>query len=141
MFFYTANQLDIRASLSTQENTAAAGRVEGTPVDISDLEGPLLAYVNSPVASSGDTVTYTVEDSETTSDADFDPVAAGDLVDPDTGDPATFTVVTDAVAVAEFLALKRENLRRYVRIVATTVGSGIDVYLLGLIVGQKKYTG
>lgn len=140
MFSYIANQLVVRPSLTAQESTAGAGAIKGSAVDISDLEGPLEAYVNAPVASSGDTITFTVQHSETTTDGDFGAVNAAHLVDPDTGVAATFTQVTDAVAVSQALALKRENLKRYVRIVATTAGSGIDVFFFGAIIGMKKYT-
>ena len=47
--------------------------------------------------------------------------------------------VTDAIAVSQSLALKREALRRYVRVVATTAGSGIDVTFAASVSFVKKY--
>lgn len=138
MFSYVANQLQVSASLLVQNSTAAAGAVNGTGVDIGELEGPLLVTANAPVASSGDTITFTVEHSS--DDSSYGAVDADALVNASTGAAATFTQVTDAVAVFESLALKRDRLKRYVRVVATTAGSAIDVNFAAYIVGLKKYT-
>lgn len=138
-FAYPANQIAIRASLLAQASTAAAGAINGTGVDIGEYEGPILVHVNAPVASASDTITFTVEHSESLSTG-YSAVPAAVLVNPDTGEADTFTVVTDAVAVNESLALKRERLKRYVRVVATTAGSSISVVFAAYIIAQKKYT-
>lgn len=128
------------ASLTAQASTAAAGAIKGTAVDISDLEGPVFIHVQAPVASASDTITFTVQHSETTTDGDFAAVSASTLVSPSTGAADTFTVVTDAVAVDETLALLRDVLKRYVRVVATTAGSGISVVFAAEVIGQPKYS-
>lgn len=138
MFSYVANQLQVSASLLVQNSTAAAGAVNGTGVDIGELEGPLAVTVNAPVASASDTITFTVEHSD--DDSTYGAVGADALVNPSTGAAATFTQVTDANAVFETLALKRDRLKRYVRVVATTAGSSIDVNFAAYIIGLKKYT-
>ena len=132
-----ANQLSINASLRVQVSTAAAGAVNGTGVDIGESIGPVLVVVDAPVASASDGIAFTVEHSYDNST--FAAVGADALVDPATGDADTFTAVTDAVAVFEKLALKRDRLRRYVRVVATTSGSGITVYFAAYIVFNKQY--
>ncbi len=136
-FFYLANQAEVVASLKAQRSTAAAGAINGVAVDIANYEGPLLAKVSAPVASTADTINFTVEHSEDGSTG-WSAVPAASLVNPDTGAAATFTQVTDAIAVEQTLALKRENLRRFVRLVATTAGTTIDVVFCGIIIGQKR---
>lgn len=137
-FVYPANQLEIQASLKVQVSTAAAGAINGTGVDIGEYEGNILVMVNAPVASASDTVTFTVEHSESLSTG-YGAVPAAVLVNPDTGEADTFTVVTDAIPVFETLALKRERLKRYVRVVATTAGGTISVSFAAFIIAQKKY--
>ena len=136
-FFYTANQLQIQASHLVQRSSAAAGAINGTAIDIGETEGPLLVTVNAPLASAADTINFTLQHSEDNST--WVAVAAATLVNPDTGVAATFTQVTDAVAVFQTLALKREVLKRYVRVVATTACGTIDVTFATYVLSQKKY--
>lgn len=136
MFTYLANRVEFNNSHIPQRSTAAAGAINGNAVDTAVYEGALLVRVNAPVASSGDTITFTVEHSEA-SGSGFGAVPAAALVNADTGAAATFTVVTDAVEVYQTLALKKELLKRYVRVVATTAGTSIDVIFSSTIVGQK----
>lgn len=133
--FYS--NLNITASLVAQV-ASSAGAVNGTGVDISGLEGTIYVHVNAPVASSADTITFTVEHSES-SGSGYAAVAAAALVNPTTGAADTFTQVTDAVAVDETLVLVRDQLKRYVRIVATVAGTSPTVYFCGFIAGQNKY--
>ncbi len=136
-FAYLANEIEVKASLRVQAGVSTSQN--GTGVDIGDYEGPILVVVDGPVASASDTVTFTVEHSES-SGSGYTAVSASALVDPSTGDADTFTQITDAVAVFETLALKREALKRYVRIVATLAGGTISVAFAGYIIGQKKNT-
>lgn len=134
------NNISVGVSLAAQRSTAAAGAINGTGVDISGLEGPVFVHVNAPVASASDTITFTVEHSES-SGSGYAAVSASILVNKDTGAAATFTQVTDAVAVNQTLALLRDQLKRYVRVVATTAGSSIDVTFAAYVIGQPKYSG
>lgn len=138
MYVYLADQATVSASLTAQNSTAAAGAINGSAVDISGFEGPLLVCISASAASTDDTITFTVQESPdgTTS---WTAVTASELVNPNTGDAATFTVVDDSAAVNETLALKRERLQRYLRVVATTAGSTIDVSFAAFIVAQKAY--
>lgn len=135
-FVYLADQVQIDDSHLVQNSTAAAGAINGTAVNIGETEGPLLVMVNAPVASTSDTIDFTVQHSSDNST--WANVPAASLVSV-TGTASTFTQVTDAVAVFETLALKPEALRQWIRVVATTAGSGIDVDFAAYIVSQKKY--
>lgn len=134
-FLYVPNQVDVKSSLKAQRTTAA-GAINGLAVDLAQFTGPVNVVVDAPVASAADTVTFTVQDSEDGSSG-WANIAAAVLVNPNTGVAATFTVVTDAIAVAEMLALKTETLKRYVRVVATTAGTSPDVTFFAGVVGQK----
>lgn len=136
MLFMIADQLSLNVSLAVQESTAAAGAINGTGVDIGEATGPIWVSVHAPVASASDTIDFTVEHSYDNST--FAAVSADALVDA-SNVAATFTQVTDAVAVNQQLILKRDRLRRYVRVVATTAGSTIDVYFAAFIIFSKKY--
>jgi hypothetical protein len=136
MFFYLANQAEITSSLKAQRSTASAGAINGDAVDLAKYNGPVLLKVSAPAASSGDTIDFTVQHSEDGSTS-WASVPAASLVNPDTGAAATFSQVTDAAAREETLALKRDNLRRYIRLVATTAGASIDVVFAGIVVGEK----
>lgn len=135
-----ANQLNTQASLLAQSvSSESATAHKGTAVDVGESIGPVLVLVNAPVASASDTITFTVEHSHTTTDGDFTAVGADALVDPASGEAATFTQVTDAVAVFEALALKRDRLRRYVRVVATTAGTSISGTFAAYLLFNKQY--
>lgn len=136
MFSYLPNQLRVEASIPAKSVSATEN---GAAVDISDTEGSPLVVINSPVASASDTVTYTVQHSYNGTTG-WENVPAAALVNPETGNAATFTQVTDAVAVFETLALKRDSLRRYVRVVATIAGSTVTAIVAAYIIAQRKYT-
>ncbi len=135
-FMYLANQAEVRASLNVQR-AAAPGAVNGTPVDIAGYDGPLTVSVDAPLASAGDTIDFTVEHAELAA-GPYAAVPAAALVNSDTGAAATFTQVTDAVAVFETLALKREVLRRFVRVVATVAGAAPDVTFAAYVAGNRR---
>lgn len=136
-FPYAPNQIRVTPSLTVQVGGSSAGAVNGVAVDLLQFQGPVLVSVHAPVASSGDTIAWTVEHSET-GVGSWATIGADYLVDPDTGEPDTFTGVTDAVAVNEQLALKTENLRRYVRVVATLAGTTISAPLAAFVIGPKR---
>jgi hypothetical protein len=136
MYAYLPNQLRIEASIPAKSVSATEN---GAAIDISDTEGSLLVVVSSPVASASDTVTYTVQHSYNGTTG-WEAVPAAALIDPETGAPDTFTQVTDAVAVFETLGLKRDSLRRFVRVVATIAGSTVTAIVSGYIIAQRKYT-
>lgn len=136
MFAYLPNQLDINTSLAPQRQLGATA-YNGSAIDISVYQGPLLVKVNAPATTVG-TVTFTVEESADGSSS-WAAIDAADLIDPDTGAASTFTVATTAVANDETLAIRRENVKRYLRVVATTAGGSVDVVFSGHIAGLKQY--
>lgn len=137
--FDLANQLSINAShRAGSRDTANAATADGTGIDIGELEGTILVVVDAAVASTGETMTFTVEHSYDNST--FTAVGADALVTPGTGAAATFTVNTASVAVFEVLALKRDRLRRYIRVKGTAAGNGTPAYVFAsYAIGVKKY--
>lgn len=138
--FDLANQLYVGVSIAAASyDTANAATLDGTGVDVGELSGTVLVRIDAAVASSGETMTFTVEHSYDNST--FAAVAAAALVDPATGIADTVTVNTASVAVNETIALKRDLLRRYVRVKGTAAGNGTPAYVCSaLILGVKKYT-
>lgn len=135
-----ANQLYIGKTIAAASyDTANAATLDGTGIDIGEIEGTILVRIDAALASTGETMTFTVEHSYDNST--FAAVDAAALVDEDTGEAATFTVNTAAVVVNEHLALRRDLLRRYVRVKGTAAGNGTPAYVVSaLIIGIKKYT-
>lgn len=133
-----ANQLSYNASLRTQTVSGESATAHnGTGVDIGESVGPILVLVDSTVMSASDTLDFTVEHSY--DNTTFAAVAADALVSPSTGAADTFTQATASVAVFEALALKRDRLRRYVRVVATTAGTSISGSFSAYILFSKQY--
>lgn len=134
-----ANQLSISASLRAASlSTANAATADGTGIDIGEMEGTVLVVVDAALASSGETMTFTVEHSYDNST--FADVGADALVDPATGLATTFTVNSASVAVFQTLALKRDRLRRYIRVKGTAAGNGTPTYVCAAYaIGVKKY--
>lgn len=140
MATFAANHIKVVPSLTAGVSGSSAGAAEGVAVDVSQFisQKAILVHINAPVASASDTTTFTVEHSYDGSTNWTS--AAALLMNPDTGETATFTVQTDAVAVNQTLALKRDQLRRYVRVVATVAGTSIANYYTAVIIGEKVYT-
>lgn len=134
-----ANQLSVQASIRANAyDTANAATLDGTGVDIGELVGPLQVLIDAALASTGETMTFTVEHSYDNST--WAAVPADALVNPATGEADTFTVNTAAVAVLETLALKRDRVRRYVRVKGTAAGNGTPAYrIAAYIIALKKY--
>lgn len=110
--------------------------VDGDGVDISGLDGNLVVALDSTAGDDADaTLTLTIEHRVDANDI-WAAVPAAALYDPDTGEAATFDVVTNAAASMQVLALKRELLKKEVRAVLTLAGATPEftcgVYLAGL---------
>jgi hypothetical protein len=127
--------LAARQALVSQTVTSTTA-VSGTGVDVTVFLGMLYVTVNAPVASSGDTLAIAVEHSETLASG-YSAVPADALLN-DTGAPATFTTVTDAVAVFQTLSLKLERVRKYVRITVTATGASISIPVSAVFFGELK---
>lgn len=130
-----AGALAVRNALTT---VALTTTTNGIAVDTSDLEGNLLAVVNSAAASASDTLDVTVEESLDGSTS-WAAVPADALFNPDTGAQATFTQVTASAASHQQLGVVKERVKRYIRLVFTVAGSSISIPCAASIVGAKKY--
>lgn len=137
--FDLADQLYIANTIANASaSTADASTLDGTGIDIGEISGTVLVRIDAAAASSGETMTFTVEHSYDNSS--FTAVSASALVTPGTGAAGTFTVNTASVAVNETLALKRDLLRRYIRVKGTAAGNGTPTYIVNaLVMGIKKY--
>lgn len=134
-----ANQLNIAASIRADSySTANAATLDGTGVDIGAAEGPILVTVDAALASSGETMDFAVQHSY--DNVTFTNIPADALVDPATGEAATFTQNTAAVAVFQTRAVKRDRVRRYLRVQGSALGNGTPTYKVAAqITFTKKY--
>lgn len=137
--FDLADQLYIANTIANASaSTADGSTLDGTGIDIGEISGTVLVRIDAAAASSGETMTFTVEHSYDNST--FTAVSASALVTPGTGAAGTFTQNTASVAVNETLALKRDLLRRYIRVKGTAAGNGTPTYIVNaLVLGIKKY--
>jgi len=137
--FDLADQLYIANTIANAAaSTADGSTLDGTGIDIGEISGTVLVRIDAAAASSGETMTFTVEHSYDNST--FAAVSASALVTPGTGAAGTFTQNTASVAVNETLALKRDLLRRYIRVKGTAAGNGTPTYIVNaLVLGIKKY--
>lgn len=112
-------------------------------IDVSAYEGNMAVDAMFEAIGTGTTktVTITIQHNDVAAGADggWANVLADALIDPATGEPATFPVVGTS-AYHQRLALVKQLVKRYVRVVLTC-GSA-DVVHLGavLLTAQKKYT-
>lgn len=136
---FLANELSVQASIRANTYATANGAtLDGAAVDIGEMIGNISVLVDAALASSGETMTFTVEHSYDNST--WAAVPADALVSPSTGDAATFTVNSATVAVLQVLALKRDRLRRYIRVKGTAAGNGTPAYYCAAyILANKKY--
>lgn len=133
----TINVLGTRTSLLT--NTAGTATVaiapqgnsntaiEGGALDLTDFEGDIVFIVASSSAGSGNTVTFTVQDSA-------DGTTFAGLT------PALTAVSAAATALYTRLVINSNNIRRYVRITAVT-SAGSTGHCAAVAFGSKKYGG
>lgn len=136
MFQYVADAIEVKRTVVPTSITTSSTAVNGTGVDLSNYDAAVLVYVDAPQFGAGSAV-FTVEDSEDNST--FAAVAAAALVNPNTGVADTFTsVTTSSGSIEETLALKKEVLKRYVRVVVTPTG-GTGVFTAQIIAHKRNY--
>jgi hypothetical protein len=117
---------------------ALTGNTNGITVDTSDLEGNLLAVLNSAAASASDTLDVTLE--ESSDGSSWSAVPADAIFNPTTGAVTTFSQVTAAAASYQQVGIVKERLKRYVRMVFTVGGSSISIPASGSFIGALKYS-
>lgn len=135
---FPADMIEVTNSIVPTSVSSAASATKGTGVDLSKYENAVLVRVNSTAPGSG-TVTFTVQTADVDSDASYAAVDATDLVDPSTGANATFTVAASGTPVAQTLAIKKQNVGRYIRVVATPASTPTCVFHAAVI-AARKYT-
>lgn len=131
---------DIVAGLSYDTSLAPAARTasaNGTGVDVSLADGPIIAIVAESAAGTGTTPTlaWTVEESDDNST--YAAVPADSLVDAN-GDATTFTGVTTA-ANKQVVRLRKQLLKKYIRVVATIGGTTPSFTCRAEIVSVKRF--
>jgi|GEM_PF-5725316 len=139
MFSMLAAQLRVSATIrAAAYTTANAATLDGTSVDIGELEGSLILVVDAALASTGESMAFAVQHSYDGTTWAAVPAAA--LVNAETGVATTITVNTASVAVNDRVALKRDLLRRFVRVQGTATGNGTPAYAIAAyIAGLRKY--
>lgn len=129
-----AGAIVARNALTTVALTA---NTNGIAVDTSDLEGNILAVVNSAAASASDTLDVTFE--ESADNSSWAAVPADALFNPTTGAQATLTQVTAAAASYQQIGIVKERVKRYIRMVFTVGGASISIPCSASFIGSKKY--
>ena len=129
------SNLDVLTSIAAD---SYAADVTPTGTDIAGYHGDILAHINVGVASSGD-VAFTVQhnDVATSGDGGWASVPAAALVNKLTGAAATFTNVT-TTASAQTLELKRDRLKRYIRIFADRASGTFEI--TGVFIATPRST-
>lgn len=121
----------------TAQVVASATTINGSWIDISKYEGNLLVVINSAAASASDTLDFALVENTTTSGSGT-AVPADALFNVTTGENATFTQVTDAGASFQVVAVNLERVARYIRVNATSAGSGVSIAFSVSVIGAKK---
>jgi hypothetical protein len=131
MFPYIGNSISVQSSIAPTRVTAT-GTTNGTAIDLGQSSGSAGVYAKSGTTSAG-TLTFTVEDSADGSTG-WAAIDASALVSPTTGDADTLGAATTSAGVDKLLIVRKENVERYIRIVATAatnptvVFSGVVVF-------------
>lgn len=103
----------------------------GTALDVLDYEGSALIVLNAAAATAGTTPTLNVklQHSATTTSGDFSDVTS-----------AAFTEVTDVAGTAgtQKLVVNASDLKRYLRVIGTIVGTNAAFDFTVGFVGIKK---
>lgn len=100
---------------------ARAATATGTGVDISACRGSIAVVLDAAAASAGDTLDVTLEHSDSLGSG-YTAVAGG-----------AFTQVTSAAASQQKIALNADELKKYLRAVATIAGNGGEAIIVGVV--------
>lgn len=132
--FDVANAMSYLDALPVGAYTATAN---GSAVDLTGISEPVIAAVLHSAAGTGTTPTLSIsfEHSEDGSTG-WSAIPAAALTDAN-GDPATFTQVTNA-ASKQVRALRKELLKRYIRVVRTVGGTTPSFTATVILAGVKR---
>lgn len=121
MFAYLANTVDVKNTVVPTTTSASSTDIDGTAIDLAQYDAAVLVSVYSTDLSAG-SAAWLVQESAT-GVGSWTAIAAAALVDPDTGEAATFTGASTSGIVEETLAVKKETLKRYLRVVVDPTGA------------------
>lgn len=132
MFTYAANIVEVKNTVPPQSTTTSSTDINGTAIDLANYDGAVLVSVYSSDLGAG-SANWLVEESATGS-SNWSAVAAAALVDPDTGEAATFTGASTSGIVEETLAVKKEVCKRYLRVTVDPTGmtGSVTAYITGV---------
>ncbi len=120
MFTYLPNTVEVKNTIIPATVTTSSAAVNGTAIDLAQYDAAVLVSLYVSILSAG-TAVVTVEESSTGSSA-WTTIAASAIVDPDTGTATAFTTPGAAI-VNQTLAVKKETLKRYLRVTITPTGA------------------
>lgn len=132
MFTYAANIVEVKNTVPPQTTTTSSTDINGTAIDLANYDGAPLVSVYSSDLSAG-SANWLVEESADGSSS-WTEIAAAALVDPDTGEAATFTDASTSGIVEETLAVKKETLKRFLRVTVDPTGmtGSVCAYITGI---------
>lgn len=119
---------------------SAAGTTNGAAQSIGELEGNLALTVQAPLLTgTTPTLTFSVEHRVDSNDS-WGAVPTAALINPTTGNPATFNVVNDTQNNGlQKLGLVKAMLKAQVRVNAVVTGTTPVAIFGAVIVGSDKY--
>lgn len=133
--FDVANAVSYLAGLPVGAYTATAN---GSAVDLSTLSEPVIAAILHSAAGTGTSPTLDIsfEHSEDGSTG-WSAIPAAALTDAN-GDASTFTQVTNSGASQQVKALRKQLLKRYIRVVRTITGTTPSFTAAVILAGVKR---
>lgn len=136
MFAYLANAVEVKNTVVPSTVSASSTDINGTAIDLAAYDGAVLVSVYSTDLSAG-SAAWLVEHSASGT-GDWSAIGADFLVNPDTGAADTFTGASTSGIVEETLAVKKENIKRYLRVTVDPTGAtgSFAAYVTGF---KRKY--
>lgn len=115
-----------------QATVSGAATVEGNVVDTLEFQAITVAFYSGSVTSAGAGVTFTLQESDTTADADFTNVAVIDLLLDNVDTPQTLTTISANEVV---ITIGYRGEKRYVRPIITG-SAGVNAVFGGVVFKQ-----
>ena len=108
-----------------------------TAIDIANAFGPVLLQVTIPSGGSG---TLSLQPVHSSDNSTFGSIPADAILDPITGLATTFANIAGAAGGSQAVYLKRDELKRYVSITFTNVGTAGSVTVAAILGYLRSYT-
>lgn len=132
MFTYAANQVEVTNTVVPTTLSTGSTDINGTAVDLANYEGAVLVSVYSTDLSAG-SAAWLIEESATGSGS-WTTVSATAVVSPADGSTTTLTGASTSGIVEETVAVKKETLKRYLRVTVDPTGAtgSFTAYITGM---------